>query len=91
MKINILVPTRSGGKFADSASTHSSITGEQVSGPSSPEEDLIDEIDELKMSPEKIVARRFLKFLGNRRLTMDTLKLLSHEDQVKIKEEFINS
>lgn len=89
MKLNTFVPTRGGGKFADNQLNHSSITGEAVSGPFSPEEDLITEIDESRMSTEKIIAVRFLKFLGNRRLTIESLKQLSIEEQKKIKKEFI--
>ena len=89
MKLNTFVPTRGGGKFADNQLNHSSITGEQVSGPFVPEEELITEIDESRMSPEKIVATRFLKFLGNRRLTLASLKALPIKEQKKVKKEFI--
>lgn len=87
MKINILVPTRSGGKFAGD-SPHSSVAGESVSGPAAPEDELITIIDEDKMSVEKIVATRFLRFLGNQRLTIDKLNNLPKEEQQRIKKEF---
>jgi hypothetical protein len=89
VKINIFVPTQSGGRFANSDLVHSSITGERVSGPAAPEDDLITEIDESRMRPEKVIAIRFLTFLGNRRLTMESLKKLSIEEQKRIKKEFI--
>ena len=89
MKVNIFVPTRSGGKFTDYSFTHSSITGEPVNGPVAPEDDIITEIDESRMSKEKILATRFLSFLGNRRLTMKSLKKLPLEEQTRLRKEFI--
>jgi len=53
------------------------------------EDEIIDSIDEQKMTPEQILARRFLKFLGNRRLNMKKLQELPVEEQVRIKREFI--
>lgn len=91
MKVNIFVPTRSGGKFTDYSFNHSSITGEEVNGPVAPEDGIITEIDESRMSPKKILATRFLAFLKNRRLTMELLKKLSLEEQVRLKKEFIES
>lgn len=91
MKINIFVPTRSGGKFADNSLVHSSLTGEPVSGPVSPGDEIIAAIDESKMSQEKIVATRFLSFLETRRLTMESLKQLELKEQARIKQEFIES
>jgi hypothetical protein len=52
------------------------------------EDELINSIDEQEMSPEQILARRFLKFLGNRRLTMKKLLELPVDEQLRIKEEF---
>lgn len=89
MKINIFIPTRNGGKFTDNSLIHSSITGEPVSGPACPEEEIINAIDESRMSVEKIVAKRFLEFLGTRKLTMQSLKLLSAKEQARLKKEFI--
>lgn len=89
MKLNTFVPTRNGGKFADSLLSHSSITGEAVSGPSSPENEIITEIDESRMSPAKFVATRFLTFLGNRGLTLKSLNEMSIREQKRIKKEFI--
>lgn len=87
MKVNILVPTRKGGKFAGDY-LHSSVTGEAQSGPGSPEDELITSIDESKMSTEKIVASRFLTFLANRNLTIGDLSKLTPTEQSRIKKEF---
>ena len=88
MKINILAPTRSGGKFAGDT-PHSSISGESVSGPAAPEDKIITDIDEEKMTHEKFVATRFLTFLGNQRLTLEQLNNLPEKEQQRIKKEFI--
>jgi hypothetical protein len=53
------------------------------------EDDLIDSIDSEKMSPERILTRRFLKFLGNRRLSIAKLRGLSVAEQARIKKEFL--
>src|ERR1700676_2256365 len=71
MKVNVFVSTRSGGNFAGSF-PHSSITGEQVDGPEAPEDSIIAAIDEDRISPEKALAVRFLTFLGNHRLTIES-------------------
>ena len=87
MKINIFTVTRAGQKFAGD-SIHSSITGESIGGPLAPEDQIITEIDELKMSPEKIIATRFLAFLETRSLDMKLLAVLSDEEQNRIRREF---
>ena len=88
MKVNVFVSTRSGGNFAGSF-PHSSITGEQVDGPEAPEDSIIAAIDEDRISPEKALAVRFLTFLGNHRLTIESLNILSSEEQARLKKEFI--
>ena len=88
MKINIYTNTKNGGRFTD-AFPYSSVTGVQVEGPQSPGEEIIRAIDEQKMYPDKILASRFLEFLGNRRLTVAKLKSLPTEEQAKIRKEFI--
>lgn len=89
MKLNAFVPTRNGGKFADNQLNHSSITGEAVNGPYSPEDEVITEIDESRMSPEKFIATRFLTFLGNRGLTLKSLNSMPIEEQKRVIKEFI--
>lgn len=89
MKINIFIPTVSGGKFASSTAYHSSLSGSETTGPYSPGDEVIRAIDESKMSPEKIIAQRFLEFLGNRRLTVQQIKEFSIEEQNRLKKEFI--
>lgn len=88
MKINVFVPTRSGGKFADSF-PHSSISGIQTDGPASPGDEVIRAVDESKMSSDKILAQRFLEFLGNRRLTVVMLENLPLEERIRLKKEFL--
>jgi hypothetical protein len=87
MKINIFVPTVGGGNFTD-AFPNSSLSGSVVEGPQSPGEEIIDAIDEERMTPEKRVARRFLKFLGNRRLNMMKLTELPKLEQSRLIAEF---
>ena len=54
-----------------------------------PEEELVTELDEQRMSPEKIAATRFLKFLADNRLDMEKLRALPLEDQARLKREFL--
>ena len=56
-----------------------------------PEDELVQSIDEQKMSPEKLLTTRFLAFLGNRRLSLATLKLLPKEEQQRLKREFLEN
>jgi hypothetical protein len=56
-----------------------------------PEAEFIQDIDEQKMSVQKIVAVRFLAFLGNRRLTMKKLGQLPEEEQQRLKKEFLEN
>jgi hypothetical protein len=53
------------------------------------EDDLIDSIDSEKMSPEQILARRFLKFLAGYGLTITKLSMLPIREQIRIKKEFL--
>jgi hypothetical protein len=88
MKINVFIPTSSGGKFATDQ-LYNSFTGQLISGPKSPEDEIILAIDESKMSAPKVLAQRFLTFLGNHRLNMKTLKELSPGEQARLKKEFL--
>jgi hypothetical protein len=90
MKINIFVPVKSGGKFTDYTFTHSSVSGEKTNGPQAPEDEIITAIDESRMSPEKRIARRFLVFLGNHRLTLTELLKLPIREQNRLRKEFID-
>jgi hypothetical protein len=87
MKVNLFISTGSGGNFTD-AFPHSSITGNVVGGPQSPEDEIIDTIDESKMSPNKTAAKWFLEFLANRRLTLEKVKQLSDKEQEELRVEF---
>jgi hypothetical protein len=53
------------------------------------EESLVTDIDEQRMSSEKLIATRFLSFLANKRLDMTKLKLLTVEEQQSLKKEFL--
>jgi hypothetical protein len=90
VKINVFIPTGKGGKFTDYGLTHSSISGQRANGPQSPEDEVITAIDESRMLPQKVIARRFLDFLGNHRLTIETLKQLSVIEQQRLRQEFID-
>lgn len=65
--------------------------GHRAVGLADPEEEIINSIDEQKMSSKKILATRFLTFLGNRRLTLEKLKVLPKENQDKLRKEFFSS
>jgi hypothetical protein len=56
-----------------------------------PEEEFIQDIDEEKMTPEKILATRFLNFLGGRQLTMEKLRALPTKEQQRLKKEFLET
>jgi len=88
MKINIYTNTKSGGKFTD-AFPSSSITGAPTDGPQSPGDEIIRAVDESRMRSDKILAQRFIEFLGNRRLTVWGLKNLFIEEQAKLRKEFL--
>jgi hypothetical protein len=88
MKVNVFVPAKNGSKFTDYSITYSSILGEQTNGPEAPESVIINAIDESRLSPQKARARRFLIFLGNRRLTAEKLKELSLAEQERLRKEF---
>jgi hypothetical protein len=90
MKMNVFVPTSRGGKFGTDQ-LYSSVTGQQISGPESPEDEIITAVDESKMSPQKVLAQRFLTFLGNHRLNMRTLKELPPGEQARLKKEFLGA
>lgn len=62
--------------------------GHRAIGLADSEEELIQNLDEQKMSPQKLLASRFLTFLGNHRLNLEKLKQLSQEEQDKLREEF---
>jgi hypothetical protein len=55
------------------------------------EDVLINGIDEQKMTAEKIYARRFLDFLGNRRLTLQKLSELPKIEQNRLRTEFFEN
>jgi hypothetical protein len=89
VKVNIFVPTKNGGKFTDNSIPHSSITGVETGEPASPEDEIINAIDERKMSPEKFTAVKFLEFLANHRIKIEDLKNLSPQRQSDIRREFL--
>ena len=88
MKVNVFVPTRSGGKFTE-AINYASITGEIENLPTSPEDAIISMIDEESMTEQEILLSRIKTFLGNRRLTMADVKNLPPEEQARLKKEFL--
>lgn len=87
MKLNLFVPTDNGGNYTSNF-LYSSLTGEQSDLPQDPADAIIDMID-VQKSPQKVLARNFLQFLGNRRLTLEKLKTLSKQEQQNIREEFL--
>jgi len=56
-----------------------------------PEEQIVDDIDKRKFSPEQWRAKKFVEFLGNRLLDMEKLKHLSIEEQLRLRKEFTES
>lgn len=89
MKVNILTGIRGGGNFASTTTVRSTITGEIASGPNSFEDEIIDSIDNSRMSPQKLIVKQFLLFLENHKLNMTTLKMLTVEEQLSLKKEFL--
>lgn len=55
------------------------------------EDDIIQDIDEESMTPQKIVADRFLKFLGNQRMNIARLLRLPETEQKRIKKQFMET
>lgn len=64
------------------------IGGHRAIGMQDIEEALIRDIDEDKMSDQKFFAYRFLLFLGENRLTLDTIKQLPEADQQRLLSDF---
>ena len=96
MKRNILVKTESGGYKAipmEHISDASSGDANLATGGSwlavDAEDKLITHLDEQKMSPQKLLATRFLTFLKEKNLDMVKLQALSKDRQLKIKTEFL--
>lgn len=89
MKVNVFASTRNGGRFTDSSLTCGSVTGIQVSGPVEYEDEIINMIDEDRTPSDKKLAIRFLKFLTDRNLTVELLGKLSVDEQIQLKQEFI--
>ncbi len=87
MKVNVFVPSGSGGSFTGRI-PYKSITGEIETGPTSPEDAIINMIDESRMSPKQVLIERFKIFLGNRRLKVKFAEL-PKEEQTRLKKEFI--
>ena len=81
MKVNVFIETESG--TFKSIGLQENFYGDQIL-----EDEIIDSIDEQKMSSEQILATRFLKFLSGRRLTIKKLLELPIEEQTRIKKEF---
>lgn len=88
MKMNILVITPQGGKFAGNF-PHSSLSGEVVEGPQSYGDEIIDSIDESRMAPEQILIKRFFGFLGSRGYSWESFLILPNEEQQRLKQEFL--
>lgn len=55
------------------------------------EEEIVQSIDDQGTHPDKLRATQFLKFLGNRRLTLEAVKLLPVEEQQRLRNEFRES
>jgi hypothetical protein len=89
MKVNILINSRDGSHYADSLVNYSSIMGEEITGPDAPEDKIINEIDESRMTDEKVIASRFLAFLSTRRMTVGSLHDLFVDEQTRLKKEFL--
>lgn len=55
------------------------------------EDDLIEELelDALKLTADQILARKFLKFLGERRIKIGELKSRPEEEQRRLRREFL--
>lgn len=64
--------------------------GHRAVGNYDPEDEVVEDIDNQKKAPEKILAQSFLKFLEGQRLTIASLKLLSEPEQRRLKKEFLN-
>lgn len=56
-----------------------------------PDEELVDSVDESRMSSDQLKARKFLKFLAKVGLTMELVTKLSPADQKRIREEFLSN
>ena len=56
-----------------------------------PEAEMIQEIDEEKTRPDKLIAQKFLSFLGNRHLTLATINQTPITEQRRIRKEFLET
>lgn len=55
------------------------------------ESELVEDIDKPKYTTEQWRAKKFLEFLGNRRLSIDKLKQLDTQEQKRIRQEFLET
>jgi hypothetical protein len=74
MKHNVFVEVEDGGRRAV--------------GLQNTEEEMIRDIDERSLPLEKLIATRFIAFLGDRRLNLEKLKALPLSEQARLKKEF---
>lgn len=54
-----------------------------------PEADLVEQIDDEKLSPEQFIAKKFIKFLADNRLTVEKANQLPPKEQRRLRREFL--
>jgi len=89
MKMNIFSEKHTA-HFAG-GSPYSSLTGRREDGPLSPEDEIIQQIDESRMAPQAVRIERFRTFLGDRRLSTEKFQALPSEEQERLKTEFFST
>ncbi len=56
-----------------------------------PEIEFVEEIDKERYTPIQWKAKKFIEFLGNKRLNMQKLRQLSSEEQSRLRKEFMGT
>lgn len=64
--------------------------GKRSVGIESTEEDLINKVDESKLDEDEYLAKRFLDFLNNRRISLERFEALSEDSKKKVRKYFFD-
>lgn len=64
--------------------------GKRSAGIESTEEDLVNKIDESGLPEDELVAKRFMEFLSNRRITLDRFEALPEDSKKKVRQYFFD-
>lgn len=90
MKLNVF---KIGGDGVRRVSRDADLYGNEVPQVVDVEEDLIEalDLDSGKLSTDKVLAQKFLKFLGSQRIKVSELSSLPEQEQRRLRKEFLST